>query len=87
MSTGVPYQCSSIISHNPIITLVFASPPQKALSSKTDFFARVSHEFRTPLNVVLGFSEELTKSDDVNLSAEIADRVQYILVAGMAHSS
>ena len=58
---------------------------EQALSSKTEFFARVSHEFRTPLNVVLGFSEELTKQAPgrgVALTSETADRIQYILAAG-----
>ncbi len=55
---------------------------EAALSSKTEFFARVSHEFRTPLNVVLGFSEELTKCPDLALTPETADRIHYILAAG-----
>jgi len=68
---------------------------EDALSSKTEFFARVSHEFRTPLNVVLGFSEELIKPPSpvgrggeggqgamTTITPETADRVQYILAAG-----
>ena len=55
---------------------------EAALSSKSEFFARVSHEFRTPLNVVLGFSEELAKCPDLAHSPETADRLHYILAAG-----
>lgn len=58
---------------------------EAALSTKSEFFARVSHEFRTPLNVVLGFSEELLQKrqdPELALAPEATDRLHYILAAG-----
>lgn len=37
---------------------------QKANESKSDFFARVSHEIRTPINAIVGITEIAKKSTD-----------------------
>lgn len=35
---------------------------QRALSAKTEFFARVSYEFRTPLNIILVSMRKVTEA-------------------------
>jgi len=39
---------------------------QSANKAKSIFLARMSHELRTPLNAILGFSNLLTKSENIN---------------------
>ena len=41
---------------------------QSANKSKSIFLARMSHELRTPLNAILGFSNLLSKSNNINTS-------------------
>ncbi|MGJ3259828.1 MAG: LytS/YhcK type 5TM receptor domain-containing protein [Rhodospirillales bacterium] len=41
----------------------------EANKTKSDFLARMSHEFRTPLNAILGFSDILANQHIVNLEA------------------
>ena len=41
-----------------------AEAAEKASSAKTDFLSRMSHDIRTPLNAILGFSNILTKEYD-----------------------
>ena len=52
---------------------------EKANSAKDTFLSRMSHEFRTPLNAVLGFAQLLALDE---LKPEQRDSVQYILRGG-----
>ncbi|MDH5802299.1 MAG: ATP-binding protein [Gammaproteobacteria bacterium] len=51
-----------------------------ASSAKTEFLSRISHEFRTPLNAVLGFAQ-LLHTDD-NLTETQKSNIDEILTAG-----
>jgi signal transduction histidine kinase len=51
---------------------------QMRVELKTRFVSRMSHEFRTPLNAVLGFAQLLALDRDNPLSAEQHARVQTI---------
>lgn len=68
----------ALLAHSPPFP---PSPPlQHALNTKTEFFARVSHEFRTPLNIILNFAEEIILNP--SLSPYARERVSYIMASG-----
>lgn|GEM_PF-3174653 len=50
----------------------------KARMEKSEFLASLSHEFRTPLNVIVGFSELLSDYDAVHLNPVQLDLVHEI---------
>lgn len=52
---------------------------EKANASKSEFLSRMSHEFRTPLNAILGFSQLL---EIENLTDVQKDNVRHILQSG-----
>ena len=51
-----------------------------ANTAKSEFLARMSHEFRTPLNAILGFTQLL--SADVKMSEQQLDHVREVSEAG-----
>jgi len=51
-----------------------------ANQAKENFLSSMSHEFNTPLNSVMGFSELLLQDDDLN--AEQLESIQYIHTGG-----
>jgi len=55
---------------------------QRANSAKSDFLSRMSHEFRTPLNVILGFSQLLTSDKNESLGKQQQENVDHIIKAG-----
>lgn len=55
---------------------------ERASRAKTEFLSRISHEFRTPLNAVLGFSRLLSADASAPLTARQRDRVDGIHQAG-----
>ena len=50
--------------------------------AKTDFFTNVSHEFRTPLTLLLGPAEDALSDDAESLAGRQRDRVEVILRNG-----
>lgn len=56
---------------------------KKAERSKSDFFSRMSHDLRTPLNVILGFADLSADEDNIDQMQEnmgkIHDAGQYLL--------
>lgn len=56
---------------------------ERASRAKTEFLSRMSHEFRTPLNAVIGFSQLLAADSEHPLNAEQQDSARHILDAGL----
>ena len=54
---------------------------QEANEAKSSFLATMSHEMRTPLNAVIGFSELILSSDDVG--GDIEDKLAKIYASGI----
>jgi len=53
-----------------------------ANQAKSSFLARMSHDLRTPLNAVLGFSQLLARNAEVYQSPSAMRQIQHILDAG-----
>jgi len=51
--------------------------------SKSNFIANMSHEFRTPLNVIIGFSEALSAGIYGEIKSEHAEYIRQILKSGL----
>lgn len=69
-----------ILDHSVIVVLQDVSRRVNAELARSRFLANVSHEFRTPLNAILGFSEILRT--DRSLQPEQIRSAQSITVAG-----
>jgi len=52
-----------------------------ANNAKTEFLARMSHEFRTPLNAILGF-DQLLQMEGGSRSKEQSEEIEHIMIAG-----
>ena len=50
--------------------------------AKTEFLSRMSHEMRTPLNAVIGFSQLLLSRPGTPSSREVRDYAEHVLGAG-----
>ena len=50
---------------------------QSAERAKTDFFASVSHDIRTPLNSIIGFSELLKSETNPDIRQEYLDNIAF----------
>jgi PAS domain S-box-containing protein len=55
---------------------------ERANRAKSQFLSRMSHEFRTPLNAMLGFTQVLLADPAQPLSAQQRDRLGRVLAAG-----
>lgn len=55
---------------------------EKALEAKTNYLATISHDIRTPLNAVIGFSDTMRQKIFGPLSAKYTDYVQMIWESG-----
>lgn len=55
---------------------------ERAARARTDFLSRVSHEFRTPLNAVIGFAQLMQFDRDEPLGPSQLRRVDHILASG-----
>ena len=53
-----------------------------ASQAKSDFLSNMSHEFRTPLNAIMGFSQILEINSNSSLTKKELDYVQHIYTAG-----
>ena len=55
---------------------------EKASRAKSEFLTCMSHEFRTPMNAILGFSQLLIMDQENPLESLQKSNVQHILKAG-----
>jgi PAS domain S-box-containing protein len=55
---------------------------KEANKAKSEFIANMSHEFRTPMNVVIGISKALINYDSSNLNEEQIEGLQHIFQSG-----
>jgi signal transduction histidine kinase len=55
---------------------------EQANKSKTDFLARMSHEFRTPLNAILGFTELLMIELERKIDTEQYEQLEHVYTSG-----
>ncbi len=55
---------------------------ERANAAKSEFLSRMSHEFRTPLNAIIGFGQLLSSTPGVQREPEQRENVQEILQAG-----
>jgi PAS domain S-box-containing protein len=54
----------------------------EANNAKSEFIANMSHEFRTPMNVVIGISKALINYDSSNLNEEQIEGLRHIFQSG-----
>lgn len=54
----------------------------EANNAKSQFLANISHELKTPLNSIIGFSQLLQSDNELPLASEHAEYVDYIQQAG-----
>lgn len=74
------------LAHHALTALRSASAMQslrEASQAKTDFIATVSHDLRTPLHVLIGYSEMLLEGAVGELAAQQADLVERIRAAAL----
>jgi PAS domain S-box-containing protein len=55
---------------------------KEANKAKSEFIANMSHEFRTPMNVVIGISKALINYDSSNLNDEQIEGLKHIFQSG-----
>lgn len=56
---------------------------ESANLAKSNFIANMSHELKTPLNVIIGFSEALSSGVYGEINSEHAEYIRYILKSGL----
>lgn len=55
---------------------------EKANEAKSDFLAKMSHDLKTPLNAILGYTQLMTDDSDEPLSEDSIDNLTQIFKAG-----